>query len=235
MSHLPTSGRDLRAVVRAADALTTQVRRIANALQTPVVEYEVAEADAPTTPATTCSAQHHHFDPIRECIRAAQHHGDHIDEHGFHWSDTVAVYPIASAMVREAPAADEDQALRWARRESLLVLLTRLQRGRPVTAIEAATLRQHVETEMREADTARAEAQRQERIGLSAVRAAKELLARRTTTLRQRAERAEAAIERVRHLAGLIEAGAPWTANHQTTATRLRAALDGTEQPTTEA
>ncbi|MEU8907017.1 hypothetical protein [Streptomyces mirabilis] len=45
--------------------------------------------------AAECSAQHHGFPgDHRECIRAAQHRGDHIDEHGFHWSDTVAVYPV---------------------------------------------------------------------------------------------------------------------------------------------
>ncbi|MFJ9374407.1 hypothetical protein [Streptomyces sp. NPDC101455] len=52
-------------------------------------------------------------------------------------------------------AADEQQTLRLLRRESLLVILSRLQRGRPVTAPEADTLRLHVETEIREADTAR--------------------------------------------------------------------------------
>lgn len=40
-------------------------------------------------------------------------------------------------------------------------------------------------------------------------------------------QRAEAAIERGRHIAALIEAGAPWTANHDETARRIRAALDG--------
>jgi hypothetical protein len=55
----------------------------------------------------------------------------------------------------QAAAADEEQTLRWIRRESLLVLLTRLQRGRTLTEEEAMTLRHHVETEMREAETAR--------------------------------------------------------------------------------
>ncbi|MEU6229962.1 hypothetical protein [Streptomyces sp. NPDC047042] len=59
------------------------------------------------------------------------------------------------AQVQHGRAADEEQTLRLLRRESLLVLLSRLQRGRPVTEAEAATLRTHVETEIREADTAR--------------------------------------------------------------------------------
>lgn len=48
----------------------------------------------------------------------------------------------------------------------------------------------------------------------------------------RRAERAEAAIERVRHVAALIEAAAPWTANHDVTAQRIRAALDQPEEST---
>jgi hypothetical protein len=55
---------------------------------------------AAEAPATECSAQHRRFDDGRLCIRAAQHHGDHIDERGFHWSDTVAVYPLADSTFR---------------------------------------------------------------------------------------------------------------------------------------
>lgn len=51
-------------------------------------------------PAAECSAQHHAFDDARLCIRAGQHRGDHIDERGFHWSDTVAVYPVADGTFR---------------------------------------------------------------------------------------------------------------------------------------
>ncbi|GGQ48651.1 hypothetical protein [Streptomyces asoensis] len=120
----PTS--DAKAVVRALDALTTQARRIADALTTPVVQHVVTTDDAETTPATTCSAQHHGFPgDHRHCIRAAHHHGDHIDEHGYHWSDTVAVYPVIDGVVKQAhlvpaeayatwtgqtPAADEPEA-----------------------------------------------------------------------------------------------------------------------------
>ncbi|MEU4173270.1 hypothetical protein AB0F46_41330 [Streptomyces sp. NPDC026665] len=67
-----------------------------------------ADSDADTLRAVECSAQHHGFPgDHRQCIRAAQHHGDHIDEHGFHWSDTVAVYPVAHvASVLDAPGDD---------------------------------------------------------------------------------------------------------------------------------
>lgn len=58
-----------------------------------------ASADGPGLAAAECSAQYHPRDPLLErppeCIRAARHHGDHIDEDGFHWFDTVAVYPVA--------------------------------------------------------------------------------------------------------------------------------------------
>lgn len=43
---------------------------------------------------------------------------------------------------------------------------------------------------------------------------------------RQRAARAEAALARVRRVADLIEAGAPWTASHADTAARIRDAAD---------
>ncbi|MFE9432383.1 hypothetical protein ACFYNA_15495 [Streptomyces sp. NPDC006640] len=62
-------------------------------------------APAPTgqaadAPAAECSAQHRQFDDGRHCIRAAQHQGDHIDERGYHWSDTVAIYPVADGTFR---------------------------------------------------------------------------------------------------------------------------------------
>ncbi|MFJ2717443.1 hypothetical protein [Streptomyces sp. NPDC087437] len=65
-----------------------------------------AHAEARDDEAMPCSAQHHGFDDGRLCIRAAQHHGDHIDERGYHWSDTVAMYPAFDEPLREAPAAD---------------------------------------------------------------------------------------------------------------------------------
>jgi hypothetical protein len=176
-------------LTRAVVEIGTQLRRLADAPTTPV-------ADAA---ATTCSAQHHCFDPIRDCIRAAHHTGlDHVDEHGFHWSDTVAVYPIAAAPTTTPvplatpcvrcgharnwhepgeqctvtagengcgcqqftahlePVSNDEAALRGARRDSLLILLSRAGRG-VLTPDEGVLLRQHVETEMRDADTARAE------------------------------------------------------------------------------
>lgn len=56
--------------------------------------------------AAECSAQHHGFDDgPRQCIRAAQHRGDHIDQHGFHWSDTVAIYPVIDGEAKCGRAA----------------------------------------------------------------------------------------------------------------------------------
>jgi hypothetical protein len=51
---------------------------------------------------------------------------------------------------------------------------------------------------------------------------------------KQRADQAEAAIARVRRVAALIRAGAPWTANHRDTADQIETALTGDgdqEQP----
>lgn len=50
--------------------------------------------------AAGCSAEYQALASGRQCIRAAQHRGDHIDEHGFHWSDTVAVYPVVGGEPR---------------------------------------------------------------------------------------------------------------------------------------
>lgn len=66
----------------------------------------------------------------------------------------------------------------------------------------------------------------------------KRLMERRTTTLRQRAERAEAAIDRVRAQATAQRArGASGSTDHKIglydAAVAILAALDGTEQPTT--
>ncbi|MFF1483108.1 hypothetical protein ACIGZH_01805 [Streptomyces sp. NPDC058319] len=269
---------DARAVVRAADALTTQVRRIADAVssgtcdastlgvsdrhlgpcllradhdgpvhrgpegETWATVVRVADDDA-TTPAATCSAQYRGPDYLAtECIRAAQHqHPQHTDSGGFHWSDALAVYPASEGQQTESPApADRpavtvhgdpdispaarealgalvdvavrqmtgdpaaDDTVRFLRRESLLVLLTRLQRGRPLSEEEAGTLRHHVETEIREANTARADL-----------------------------EQAQAAIERVRAVA---RDWGPTTLPHSEAhrlLTDLTAALDLTEQPTT--
>ncbi|MGI5353461.1 hypothetical protein ACQEU8_36660 [Streptomyces sp. CA-250714] len=84
---------------------------------------------------------------------------------------------------------------RQARRDSLLVLLSRAQRG-VLTPSEAGLLRAHVETELRAADRA---VQR-------AVDAEEQLRAYRAVTAQrsewqQRAEQAEAAVDRVRETA----------------------------------
>lgn len=73
-------------------------------------DHELCGPDCGTSPsrtagdglaATTCSAQYHGHGETRLCIRAAQHTGKaHADEHGFHWSDTVAVYPLAAGQFR---------------------------------------------------------------------------------------------------------------------------------------
>lgn len=57
---------------------------------------------------------------------------------------------------KERRARHQAAAERTARRDSLLVLLSRIQRGIPVTPTEAVLLRAHVDAELADADTARA-------------------------------------------------------------------------------
>lgn len=87
--------------VRAAEAPAVAAGILRAAGQEPAV---------PAPPAAECSARHRRFDDGRLCIRAAQHHGDHVDERGFHWSDTVAVHPVDPGVVRVAPPAADRAA-----------------------------------------------------------------------------------------------------------------------------
>lgn len=66
-----------------------------------------AEFVGASLPAVECSAQFTGHFPKKQCIRAAQHRGDHIDEHGFHWSDTVAVYPVIDGEPQYAHAVPD--------------------------------------------------------------------------------------------------------------------------------
>ncbi|MEU4178180.1 hypothetical protein [Streptomyces sp. NPDC026589] len=63
---------------------------------------------------------------------------------------------------KERRARHRAAAERTARRDSLLALLSRIQRSIPVTPTEAALLRAHVEVELTDADTARTALGRQE-------------------------------------------------------------------------
>jgi hypothetical protein len=129
---------DTRAVVRAFDALTTQVQRVADALFPPVprgyrpVGYVPEPTSSPTDDAPTTGDDGR--SRASRFLDAVTHSGPGYD------------YP--------APAADED-ALRTARRDSLFVLLSRAYRGTLIPE-ESELLRHHVEAEIRESNTARA-------------------------------------------------------------------------------
>jgi len=105
-----TDGPDAHLVRAAAVELREELDAARDELDQPpprdpnpdVSQDEADEGPAATTDpplaAAECSAQHRGFETgPRLCIRAAQHRGDHIDENGFHWSDTVAVYPAEDA------------------------------------------------------------------------------------------------------------------------------------------
>lgn len=286
MSSIPSP--DAKAVVRALEALTTQARRIADALTTPVVTYEDGADDAP--PTAVAEDRQPAYAAVYAYIRQL---GDvmptsRIDRNAIIWhavnaaldarpvavgidpsgSDGVVTAPVRKiahpvpaeayatwteqqpaapcaqhphaptfnglcggciqypADMRPAAAADEEQTLRLLRRESLLVLLTRLQRGRALTEAEVGTLRQHVETEMREAETARSVAAGNKR---------------HVQILVPELEQAQAAIERVRAIGeDPLNGHAPQSRDQEAYVRGwsfaiydVRRALDGTEQPTT--
>ncbi|MCX4993816.1 hypothetical protein [Streptomyces longwoodensis] len=138
------------------------------------------------------------------------------------------------------PAADEEQ--RTTRRASVRDLLDGMERGL-LLAGEKAVLRQHVEAEIRDADTALRRADQAEDLLRVAHETSNRSEAERASTAQRleehrrlaahrlaELEQAQAAIKRVRALAsrwGVLRA-------YGSAATELRRALDGAEQPTTE-
>lgn len=127
MSAMRPTGRDLRALARAADALTTQVRRLAKALTT-------TPDDAATTPVVSVHGTRDMSPAAREALGA--------------------LVDVATRQMTEAPAVDED-ALRATRRESARIIIERATRGIALRSDESALLRQHFDAETREHDTAR--------------------------------------------------------------------------------
>ncbi|MFH9403296.1 hypothetical protein ACH4JS_26625 [Streptomyces sp. NPDC017638] len=232
---------DARAVVRALDALTTQIRRLADTRQsgfvmTPTDDSPRCVCGDPIELTGDPARWVHRPIPGKPALDAhtvrlpdgipepgpvgCAHPGPHP---GFTCAEVDASQPyfrVRWDQERRGPAVGEDQMLRWARREALLVLATRVQHGRTLTEDEARILRQHVETEMREAETARAEL-----------------------------EQAQAAIERVRALHQPQPDGSGFPDSQQCPTCSedggdgylylvrspcpTARALDGTEQPTT--
>ncbi|NUP17375.1 MAG: hypothetical protein HOV73_25925 [Streptomyces sp.] len=217
----------------------------------PALAYRRTRASAPdedaTSPATTCSARYAGPDnPPTACIRAAHHtHLFHCDEAGFHWPDGVAVYPVADSTVRiahwrpisdqtagerrelagaldafidaqmqQAPAADEDAP------NMLRVLVDRAARGVLSLPGEGEALRRRAEQLI---------------AGRATWKAKAEEIERDRDIHCAELEQAQAAIERVRAAVKVWSSTAlPRSEAHQVLAD-VRAALDGTEQPTTEA
>ncbi|MGM9380315.1 hypothetical protein [Streptomyces antibioticus] len=212
--------RDGRAVVEAVNRVLAEVRRIADTLTTGVVEDVRAGDDAATAACPTPLTHNWGCGCPTDQVPTGGPCAQHPQAPTF---DGVCggctQYP---ADMHPVSVADED-GLRFHRRESLLVLLTRLQRGRSLSEAEADTLRQHVETEIREANTARAVAAGNKRH----VQAIVPEINRLATEL----EQAQAVITRVREVAQWISRHYPGLSQIQL---RLAAAVDGTEQPVTE-
>lgn len=205
-----------RRVVVALDHLTTQVRRIADALTTAAAQGQTAFAlapppadDAPSDAACrrmetrTCPKSYNGPCGDRPCARFES-------DAPAPWTDTAA------------PAIDEE--LRAARRESLRVLFSRVQRGLALTPDEARLLVDQTEAEIGEADTAHSEAAYYQQLSAEQGREVSRALHTREEQ-RQRTERSEAAAERVRALATGEYYGI--------TGRAFLAALDAPSSPTT--
>jgi hypothetical protein len=210
---------DARAVVRAIDALTTQVQRLADYRQTDFALTPDAADDAPTTPddGSTERCEHDGPHPGFTCGEA--------DQTRLFWE---AQWARDSERARQhAPAADED-AQRTTRRQSLRNLIDRLDRNGALAYDEGALLRQHVEAEIRESD--------QWRAGRNTMKRRGEEIERDRDRIAAELEQAQAAIERVR---AVPESWEQMPADRHVyiheAARVVRAALDGTEQSTTEA
>ncbi|MER8219720.1 hypothetical protein ABTZ58_03800 [Streptomyces sp. NPDC094143] len=196
---------DARAIARAIDALTTRLTDALTGLATQVKR--AADARQSDFALTPDAVD----DAPTTADDAPCAHHPHAPVIGGHCGGCT-VYP---ADMRPAPAADED-AQRTARRNSAHNLLARLDRGGLLSPADCALLRQHFDAETREHDTARAVA----RSNLRHVQTIVPEIDRLTAEL----EQAQAAVERVR---ALKQPFVMWR--------DIAAALDGTEQPTTEA
>lgn len=212
---------DAKAVVRAAEALTTQVRRIADALETPAVRYDVAAHDDPTTGdddavAPTCW----HTEPGSPCDWDRCRQPDRLAA-GDPGTDPATTPPLGPQL----RAAAEEDAQRTTRRDSLRNLLDRLDRSTVHHYDEAQLLRQHIETEIREADTARSVAAGNKR---------------HVQVMYGELTAAQAAIERARAECAAIAREVYGQHDEdddgkREAVGRVIAALDGTEPPTTVA
>jgi hypothetical protein len=206
VSTLPSI--DARAVVRALDALTTQVRRLADTTVAPVGEATDPTDDDPATAPERQPA----YDAVYAYIRQLgdEMPGSKIQRNAIIWHAVAAALDAmdaSPATPEQAAAADEDPQ-RTTRRDALRNLLHRIDRGvtRGIhfTPDEARLLRQHVEAEIRDADTARAVARSNLRHVQTIVPEIDRLTAeledaeQRATGFLAERDQAQAAIERVR-------------------------------------
>lgn len=123
----------------------TQLRRIADAMTTPVTDDTDTVATTPddgrqapvplATPCVRCGHARNWHEPGERCTVTAGENSCGCQQFIAHLE----------------PASNDEAALRGARRDSLLVLLSRAQRG-VLTTDEGTLLRQHVEAEMQQRD-----------------------------------------------------------------------------------
>ncbi|MFJ3794972.1 hypothetical protein ACIPSJ_01650 [Streptomyces sp. NPDC090088] len=178
----PALSPDTAAILHAAEALTAQLRRIADAVASPYTD------EAATTSSDSCQSVD--VDGTSVLVRGS---GDLTEQDQEFFAEVVRA--AKRRYETDHPPAAVLDAQRASRRASLTELLDR-NRGVGLNHEQTDLLQRHVEAEIREADAARAEAERQERMGLSAIRGARKLLESRAARQQQRVERAEAEAQR---------------------------------------
>ncbi|MEV7867450.1 hypothetical protein AB0P17_15415 [Streptomyces sp. NPDC088124] len=130
--------------------------------------------------------------PLGPCVPRHQHDDAvHQDTNGTTWSrnapaDDTEAQRVGTVAASHEAAPGTEQVARAVRRDSLRVLLTRVEHGLVLSEDEARTLRWHVKAEMDEADAARRSAE-----------------TARDTTLREAIETAQAEAIRLEEMAGI--------------------------------
>ncbi|MFD8710381.1 hypothetical protein ACFV07_07890 [Streptomyces anulatus] len=160
-THMPTDPAH-RALLRAIDGLTTQVRRIADTLETPVTTdddgTQTTGADAPAAPAMpfkmcSASAEAALGGLLGPCILRYQHCGPlHQDAEGSSWSERLTAPPTSGA-----------EKQRTIRRQQFRILLNQLNDGTtPLTTAQVQSLTAYVADEIVECNMETQEADRQD-------------------------------------------------------------------------
>ncbi|MFF8467929.1 hypothetical protein [Streptomyces griseus] len=155
-----------RALLRAVTSLTTQVRRIADTLETPVTDDADAELttgddtpDAPAMPYKLCSASAEGAlgGLLGPCILRYQHYGPlHQDAEGSSWFER-----LTAPNMQHVTATSGAEKQRTIRRQQFRILLNQLNDGTtPLTTAQVQALTAYVADEIVECNMETQEADR---------------------------------------------------------------------------